>query len=324
MQAIVLQNSITDVRGVHFGHFTLASGDVQTGLTVILPYPLAQRNRKLFLGSFAAGNWNEWTGLHVAQDFGTFSSPIVLCNATTVGIAYDALITFGHQREPGLPIDNAWPPIVIGLDDGYLNDLRERRITHDDVLRTIQEAKNTPMLCGSVGIGRGLCAFGGKGGVGEASRAAVIGSERYVVGAVLAANGGLVRNSETSAATSLAPSFVLLIATDAPLLPEALRRLAEAGMRGLDAFGLAENDAQQLALAFSTTNVIDNAFEEKFQLFKQQWLTHDDLSPLFHAAAESVCEALRRAVENAEAVTGRKGRTLAPIAWQRIVEGVKP
>ena len=126
--------SITDVPGVHLGHLTLGEGEIQTGVTAILPYPLSVRNRKLFLGSFASGGWNEWTGLHVAQDFGTFSSPIVLCNATTAGLAYDALISFGHQRESGLPIDNAWPPIVIGIDDGYLNDLRQRRITHDQIL----------------------------------------------------------------------------------------------------------------------------------------------------------------------------------------------
>ena len=110
--------SITDVPGVHLGHLTLGEGEIQTGVTAILPYPLSVRNRKLFLGSFASGGWNEWTGLHVAQDFGTFSSPIVLCNATTAGLAYDALISFGHQREAGLPIDNAWPPFVIGIDDG--------------------------------------------------------------------------------------------------------------------------------------------------------------------------------------------------------------
>lgn len=323
MQAMTLRDSITDVRGVHAGHFTLAKGELQTGLTVILPYPLTQRNRKLFIGSYARGNWNEWTGLHVAQDFGTFSSPMVLCNSTTVGLAYDALITFGHQRDAGLPIDNAWPPIVIGIDDGYLNDQRQRRLTHDDVLRTIREATNTPLACGSVGIGRGLCAFGGKGGVGEASRAGNIANERYTIGALLAANGGRAVTNETDA-VSLAPSFVLIIATDAPLLPEALRQLAEAGMRGLDKFGLPEDDVQQLALAFSTTNTIDNAFEEKFQLFKQQWLAHEQLAPLFHAAVEAAREALRRALQNAEAVTGRKGRTLAPVDWQNLANGVKP
>ncbi|NUO82600.1 P1 family peptidase [candidate division KSB1 bacterium] len=323
MHAVTLHNSITDVRGVHLGHLTVAESDVQTGLTVILPYPLTQRDRKLFLGSFAVGNWNEWTGLHVAQDFGTFSSPIVLCNATTVGIAYDALITFGHQRDAGLPIDNAWPPIVIGLDDGYLNDLRQRRIAHDDVLQVLHEAKSIPRHCGSVGIGRGLCAFGGKGGVGEASCLATVANERYTVGAVLVANGGRLRNYATSTAFSLTPSLVLIIATDAPLLPESLRRLAETAMAGLSQFGLAESGAQQLALAFSTSNTIDHAFEDRFQLFHERWLSHEQLGPLFHAGAETSREALRRSLQHAEAVTGRKGRTLKPVDWQQLLESQK-
>ena len=159
-----MKNSITDVPGIQVGHFTLAAGDTQTGVTAILPYPLSVRNRKLFIGGFASGNWNEWTGLQVAQDFGTFSSPIVLCNSTAVGIAYDALISFGHERDEGLPIDNAWPPLVIGLDDGYLNDLRQRRLTHDQVLQVIKQANANAVACGSVGIGRGLCALGAKGG----------------------------------------------------------------------------------------------------------------------------------------------------------------
>ncbi|HSN99354.1 MAG TPA: P1 family peptidase, partial [Candidatus Nanopelagicales bacterium] len=89
--------SLTDVRGVHVGHFTVDEGEIQTGLTVILPYPHPVRHRKLFLAGASSGGGGDWTGLEVAEDFGTFASPIVLCNATTVGIAYDALITRGHR-----------------------------------------------------------------------------------------------------------------------------------------------------------------------------------------------------------------------------------
>ncbi|MGH7601623.1 MAG: P1 family peptidase, partial [bacterium] len=220
-----MKNSITDVPGVHAGHFTRDDGDIQTGVTAILPYPLSVRNRKLFIGSFASGNWNEWTGLHVAQDFGTFSSPIILCNATTVGIAYDALISFGHEREQDLPIDNAWPPIVIGLDDGYLNDLRQRRVTHDEVLQTIKQANDSAVACGSIGIGRGLCALGAKGGVGAASRSIKIGEQEYSLGALIAANGGTL-DLKPSPIVSITPSLVVIVATDIPLLPEQLRQLA--------------------------------------------------------------------------------------------------
>ncbi len=310
-----MKNSITDVPGVQAGHFTLADGDIQTGVTAILPYPLSVRNRKLFIGSFASGNWNEWTGLHVAQDFGTFSSPIVLCNATTAGIAYDALLSFGHEREADLPIDNAWPPIVIGLDDGYLNDLRRRRVTHDDVLQTIKQANDSAVVCGSNGIGRGLCALGAKGGVGDASRSLKIGEQAYTVGVLLAANGG-TDDKIPSQAVSVTPSLALIVATDIPLLPEQLRQLAEAATRGLDSIVDFDDGAQQLALAFSTSNTIDGAFERRFQLFKER--VPAQLASILSSAGACTRAALRRALENATPVSGRRGHAAVPLKQQEV------
>lgn len=307
-----MKNSITDVPGVQAGHLTHADGDIQTGVTAILPYPLAVRNRKLFIGGFASGNWNEWTGLHVAQDFGTFSSPIVLCNATTVGVAYDALISFGHEREQGLPIDNAWPPIVIGLDDGYLNDLRQRRVTHDEVLQTIKQAGDSAVVCGSVGIGRGLCALGAKGGVGDASRSVKIGEQEYTLGVLIAANGGTL-DLKPSPIVSVTPSLVLIVATDIPLMPEQLRQLAEAALRGLDSIVHFDDGTQQLALAFSTSNTLDGAFERRFQLFKARMPSLEMLAEIGSAAGACSRAALRRALEKAETVIGRKGREVTPL-----------
>ncbi len=326
MAAEHFKNSLTDISGIQLGHLTLADGEVQTGITVILPYPLSVRNRKLFMGSFASGNWNEWTGVHVAQDFGTFSSPIVLCNATTVGIAYDALISFGHQREPGLPIDNAWPPIVIGIDDGYLNDLRQRRITHDQILQTIQAANDAAPACGSVGVGRGLCAFGGKGGVGDAAQFVQIAGQNFMLGVFIAANGGRLSNqNEAEPPRSVAPGFVMVLATDAPLFPEQLRRLAEAGVRGLDHIGINAEENQRLALAFSTTNTIDGAFEDRYQLFDQRWLSQETLAELCEAVGAVTVQALRKALLQSEAVSGRKGRIVHPIAssvikWENVLQ----
>lgn len=307
-----MKNSITDVPGVQVGHFTIAGGDIQTGVTAILPYPLAVRHRKLFIGSFASGNWNEWTGLHVAQDFGTFSSPIVLCNATTIGIAYDALISFGHEREQDLPIDNAWPPIVIGLDDGYLNDLRQRRATHDEVLQTIKQANDSAVVCGSIGIGRGLCALGAKGGVGDASCSVKIGEQEYSLGVLIAANGGTL-NQLPSQTFSVTPGLVLIVATDIPLLPEQLRQLAETALRGLDTVVHLDDGTQQLALAFSTSNTIDGAFERRFQLFKARIPSMEKLAEVVSAAGACSRAALRRALEKAETVIGQKSREVTPL-----------
>jgi len=309
-----MMNSIADVPGVGIGHLTVDAGAVQTGATVIVPYPLSIRNRKLFIGSFASGGWQEWTSRQVSSDFGTFSSPIVLCNSTTIGIAYDALITLGHQRADDLPIDNAWPPLVIGIDDGFLNDQRQRRLDHDAILQLVLTAADAPPSCGSVGIGRGLCALGGKGGVGEASRLLRVGGDEAVVGALVAANGGRLRNGGTGpAVASLTPSTVAVIATTLPLLPVELSALAEACIRGLDeiiAFGA---DDRQLALAFSTGNAIENSFEEVFHLKAVRHHPRHQLQALFDAGAEAIRAAFERALAEAEPVTGRRGRYVAKV-----------
>ena len=317
-----LTNSITDVSGVSAGHLTIDEGDVQTGATVIVPYPLSVRDRKLFIGSFAGGNWQSWTGRQVAADFGTFSSPILLCNATTVGIAYDAMISYGHQRAEDLPTDNAWPPLVIGIDDGYLNDLRQRTISHDAILDLIKSAKDAPMACGSVGIGRGLCALGGKGGVGDASRVIKLGDEEAVIGVLVAANGGhLLNEKNANAHRSLAPSTVLIIATSAPLLPEGLSALAETCMRSLDELIDWNAEDEQLALAFSTSNTIDHSFEDEFHLKAVRQYPLSQWSGLFDAAADATRAALRRALVEAEPVVGRKGRKLERIDAKHLPSG---
>jgi D-aminopeptidase len=306
MTAAPSRSSITDVPGVQVGHLTVAEGEVQTGVTVVLPQPPEVRHRKLFLGAFGD---HAWTGLEVAEDFGTFASPIVLCNATAVGAAYDAMITRGYRRDPELPIDDGWPPVVIGLDDGYLNDLRRRRVGHDEVLGAIEAARGGVPARGSVGIGRGLVAFGGKGGVGDFSLSARVGASEHVVGVLVAANGGGARE----AARSVAPGFVVIVATDAPLWPEELRSLAEGATRGFDGARMRGADAH-LALAFSTGNPIDGSLEAPpSRRHETRRVGDEGLAILIEAAASASRAALGRALSEANAVTGRKGRTLAPL-----------
>jgi D-aminopeptidase len=289
-----VKDSLVDVPGVRVGHLTVDDGDVQTGLTVVLPYPLSVRSRKLFIGSYFSGASGEWTGRQVAEDFGTFSSPILLCNTSTVGTAYDAAISFGHARESGLPIDNAWPPIVLTIGDGYLNDLRRRAIHHDQVLQAIESASDSVPDRGSVGIGRGLRALGAKGGVGDASRSFRFDEKDHLVGVLLAAS------DEGSA---------VLVATDLPLLPHQLTRLAARAALALTG----DLELPGIALALSTGNTIEGAFSEQYQLFPERWPGAEGLAPLLTAASEATRAAFRRALEQATPVEGRKGRRLAPL-----------
>jgi D-aminopeptidase len=202
---------------------------------------------------------------------------------------------------------------VIGIDDGYLNDLRQRRVTHDVVLQTIKQASDSAVVCGSIGIGRGLCALGKKGGVGEVSRIVKIGEQEYILGVLLAVNGGKKIDEQNNAyAVSATPSVMLIIATDVPLLPEQLRQLAEIAVRGFDNV-VNFDGTQQLALAFSTGNTIDGAFEQRFQLFKERLLGEKELSEVFAVTGNCSRAALRRALENAGTVVGRKGRKIGPL-----------
>lgn len=308
-----MKNAITDVPGVRVGQLTVADGEIQTGVTVVLPYGPSVRHRKLFLGAFGGGRGGSFSGIEVTEDFGTFSSPIVLCNATTVGAAYDALITLGFRRDPELPTDDAWPPVVIGIDDGYLNDLRQRRVGHDDVIKAIEGASEAAAPCGSVGIGRGLVALGAKGGVGGGASLARIGGAEYVVGALIAANGGAAVDPTKGSVRSASPGFVAIAATDAPLFPEDLRALAEAALRGLDAGTPMSGADARLALAFSTANVIDGSTAAPAsRLYEGHRVGEEGRAALCEAAARAAREGLRRALLEATAVTGKKGRTAAP------------
>ena len=163
-------NSISDVEGTKVGHVDIGDDGLRTGITAVVP-PGQDKRRKLFIGRYGVKDWDGMTGLSVAEDFGTFSSPIVLTSSASIGIVYDACITYGHKREHGLPIDAGWPPVVIGLDDSYLNDPeKEREIKEDILFECFQKAQGEKVEEGDVGIGRGLCAFGLKVGIGQSSR----------------------------------------------------------------------------------------------------------------------------------------------------------
>jgi D-aminopeptidase len=187
------------------------------------------------------------------------------------------------------------------------------------VLRTIKQANDSAVVCGSVGIGRSLCALGAKGGVGDASRSVKIGEQEFSLGVLIAANGG-THDKRPSQNVFVNPSLVLIAATDIPLLPEQLRQLAEAALRGLNAIVHVNDGTQQLALAFSTSNTIDGAFEQGFKLFKERALSMEKLAEVWAAAGACSRAALRRALESAQPLVGRKSRQAMPLRRDELEE----
>lgn len=251
-------NAIVDVAGVSVGHVDIRTPDLHTGLTAIVPYPASVEERKLFIGRFSIDGGDAMSGLGVAEDFGTFSSPIVLAPTPVVGRVYESLIRHSLSRDTGLSTVAGWPPVVVGIDDTAVNDpaLVRKVLTHDDTNEALASA-GSAVPTGNAGVGGGLRAFGYKGGIGTASRRA----GEYALGVLTAVNGGRElywdgRVLPVGEQTEGPQTFAAIVATDAPLIPRQLERLAGRAALGLAQTGLWNPHTREgLVLAFSTTGI---------------------------------------------------------------------
>ena len=314
-------NAITDVEGVGVGQTELVEEDLYTGITAVVPYPAKVKKRQLFLGRWALDGGDGMTGLGVAEDFGTFSTPIVLAPAASVGKIYDALIQYGLGRDPGLSTVAGWPPLVVGIDDSGWNSPARiyARVGEAELLRALQAVQNGPVKEGNAGIGCGLSAFGFKSGMGSASRMLGTG---YTVGVLVAANAGVLeglcvdrypvgaRLQPQAAKLSGPQSFAAVLATDAPLVPRQLERLSGRAAPGLSRVGLLDSATHEgLVLAFSTTGIV---LQEGEDGVVEQVRMEDEamLHEVFAAAGEACEEAVLNALLGAVAVE-KPGRFLS-------------
>ena len=319
-------NAIVDVPGVGVGNVQIRESDLCTGITVVAPYPAPVEKRRLFVGYHALDAGNSMTGLGVGEDFGVFSSPVVLAPAPAVGRIYDALIQYGLGRDPGLSTYAGWPPMVIGVDDSWWNPAAGTRLVVGEghLERALREIGGVPVAEGNAGIGCGLCAFGFKGGVGTSSRVVSAGEGTYSMGALVAANGGAAQGlcvdryplashlqvDEVLPAPS--QSFAAVVATDAPLLPGQLDRLAGRAVFGMVRVGLADFFTREgVALAFSTTGNVGEA-ESEGSAESVRMVGEETMAGLFAAAAEACEEAVLNALIAAEPLEAR-GRSMAAL-----------
>lgn len=292
-------NAIVDVAGVSVGHSDIRTPDLHTGLTAIVPYPAGVAERKLFIGRFSIDGGDAMSGLGVAEDFGTFSSPIVLAPAPVVGRVYEALIRHSLARDPGLSTVAGWPPVVVGIDDTAVNDpaLVRQALTHAHAAEALAGA-GSAVPRGNAGVGGGLRAFGYKGGIGTASRRA----GEYALGLLATVNGG----RELHWAGRVLPvgeeigepqTFAMVVATDAPLIPRQLERLAGRAGLGLARTGVWNPHTREgLVLAFSTQELVAPV----------PMVGEERLYSLFAAAAEAAEAAVVDALLAAETVGGLK------------------
>jgi D-aminopeptidase len=338
-------NSITDVTGVLVGHTTIIRGDsVRTGVTAILPH-----NGNLFRekvpGAVHVGNgFGKLAGSTQVNELGEIETPILLTSTLSVPKTADFLID--HMLAlPGNETVQSINPIVAETNDGFLNDIRSRPVTRDDVFNAVRTAAGGQVPEGSVGAGTGTTAFGWKGGIGTASRKLPQSLGGFTIGVLVQSNfGGVLsvdgvpvgielgkhylrdaltaRNlgSEMSDPGSADGSIIIVIATDAPLDHRQLKRLAERSMAGLARTGSSmTNGSGDYAIAFSTKNRID-ASE---QLRNIQMVGNDAMSPLFQAVIEATEEAILNSLFRATTVTGREKRTVDAIPVEKVKEILK-
>jgi len=322
-------NAITDVQGVRVGHRTLHEGDrVRTGVTAILPHMGDLFREKVPAAVHVGNGFGKAAGFLQVQELGTIETPIVLTNTLDVGTAVDATVAW-TLRQPGHEDVGSVNAVVGETNDGYLNDIRGQHVTKEDVIAAIETASGGTVPEGSVGAGTGTSALGWKGGIGTSSRAVPEQHGAYTVGALVQANyGGLLRIDGVPVGEALGRydfrsvvegdddgSCVIVLATDAPISPRNLERMAKRAMLGLARTGsYSSNGSGDFVIAFSTQNRRTGTEAPR----PDSLLPNDRMSPLFLATVEAVEEAVYNALTSATTVTGRDGHTRKSLPLDRL------
>jgi D-aminopeptidase len=334
-------NAITDVAGVKVGHTTIIRGDnIRTGITAVVPHS-GNLYREKVPGAVVVGNgFGKLAGSTQIEELGEIETPILLTNTLSVPQAADAVTTYIlnlPENENILSVN----PVVGETNDGYLNDIRGRHVTPDDVLAAITKAKAGPVEEGNVGAGTGTVAFGWKGGIGTSSRKLPPTLGGYTVGVLVQTNFGgvltiagapvgqelgqyyLKELTEGSGKDKADGSCMMIVATDAPIDSRNLRRLADRALLGMARTGsAASNGSGDYAIAFSTARELRIRASEKPAVRHVELLTNDAMSPLFLAVIEATEEAIYNSMFRAKTMSGN-GHTVEALPMDKTIEILK-
>jgi L-aminopeptidase/D-esterase-like protein len=333
-------NAITDVAGVEVGYTTLISGEgklevgkgpVRTGVTAIVPRGHESLNDPVYAGTFSLNGNGEMTGTAWVEESGFLEGPVVITNTHSVGIARDAVIAWRIAHGAADQTGYWWSlPVVAETWDGWLNDINGFHVKADDVARALDNAHGGAIEEGSVGGGAGMICYEFKGGTGTASR--VLGSKEggYTVGAIVQANCG--RRSQLMIAGvpvgkeipgSVYPkengSIIIVVATDAPLLPNQLKRLARRASLGLARTGsVSGNGSGDLFLAFSTAN--PGAANPDQPTHSVRTVPNDRLDSIFDATVQAVEEAIVNALVDNRTMIGADNHRVEALPHDKVRE----
>jgi L-aminopeptidase/D-esterase-like protein len=327
-------NAITDVEGVLVGHTTLISGSgklvvgkgpVRTGVTAVLPRAApASLEHFTFAGWYAQNGNGEMTGTTWVEESGFLQGPIMITNTHSVGVVRDAVIAWRVAHGPAGPDDDWWSlPVVAETWDGWLNDVNGFHVKPEHVFHAIDSAARGPVEEGNVGGGTGMICYGFKGGIGTSSRKLADKDGGYTVGVLVQCNySGASRQNLRIAGipvgreiagdqpytwlhSDLAEpgSIIVVVATNAPLLPHQLKRIARRVTLGLGRTGgISGNDSGDIFIAFSTANPSASDPDHVVDL---KMLPNYMISPLFAATVQATEEAIVNAMVAATDMTGR-------------------
>jgi D-aminopeptidase len=316
-----LYNAITDVAGVKVGHVTLNEGDsIRTGVTAILPSDDIWTARLFGAAHTIHGN-GEATGIARINQAGWIESPILLTNTLSVGPVHDGVVRYIVKRYPD---NNIVLPIVAECYDGGLNDISGLHVTAEHAIEAIENATSGPVAEGCVGGGTGMRCYGFKAGIGTSSRVFPEEQGGWTVGVLVNSNGGRrsqlridgvpVGKEITGSPPKLGRdgSFIIVIATDAPLTHRQLKQLTIRATHGLARTGTPSTDGSgEFVIAFSTANIFPNNVENG--AFQIQMLVNRHLNLLFQAVIEATEEAIVNSMTMATTTTGRNDRTMYAI-----------
>jgi len=330
-------NAVTDVPGVLVGYQTLMTGRARTGVTAILPRGFAHEVRPVWAGYHALNGNGEMTGTHWIEDAGYFCGPICLTNTHSLGIAHHAVVRWmiGHYARE-FASDHVWAmPVVAETYDGGLNDVNGCHVKPAHVFAALDSASSGSVAEGNVGGGTGMVCYGFKCGTGTASRILGAAAGAYTVGVLVQANHGgrnQLRVGGAPVGTELADapadrqedeapsskSIIVVIATDAPVLPHQLKRIARRASLGLARTGSTSNNfSGDIFLAFSTANRGAAAAGGSVQV---NMVANPRMSALFDATVQATEEAIVNALIAGETMKGNKGAVVAAIPHDRLRE----
>ena len=336
-------NAITDVHGVEVGHSTIVSGSpggkepiVRTGVTAVLPRGRRSPTDAVFAGWFSQNGNGEMTGTTWVEESGLLYGPVMITNTHSVGAVRDAVIGWA-LKQYDFDTSDWWSlPVVAETWDGWLNDINGFHVRPENAYAALDEARGGPVAEGNVGGGTGMICYEFKGGIGTASRRVNDEADTYTLGVLVQANFGR-RNEllvagvpvgreipDEPAYAALAPeradrdlgSIIVVVATDAPLLPHQLKRIARRATMGIARTGaVAGNGSGDIFIAFSTAN--PDAARTK-GLPALTMLPNERITPFFTATVQATEEAITNALIAARTTEGFEGHRAIELPHNRL------